>query len=211
MDTIYFIKQNFLPTKKKIIVMSATAPEKIYSKIFGDKLTIIKMDEVIKKGEIIQHTNRSCSRSELNRYHDIISQKVGDQPVITFKGFDNYFSNPVENMYFGNTSGYDDLKGKNISVVGTPHRNNVFYHLVFAHIYGIEENLNTSMKYQKIEYNGFRFKFNCFDDVLLREIQFSIIEGDLIQACGRARVLRTNATVNLYSNFPLRSSSNFVF
>ena len=211
LDTIYFIKQNFLPVNKKIIVMSATAPEKIYSKIFGDKLNIIKMDEVEPKGKIIQHTSRSCSRSELNRYHNIISQKVGDQPVITFKGFDNYFSNPVENMYFGNTSGYDDLKGKNISVVGTPHRNNVFYHLVFAHIYGIEENLNTSMKYQKIEYNGFRFKFNCFDDELLREIQFSVIEGDLIQACGRARVLRTDATVNLYSNFPLRSSFNFVF
>ena len=55
--------------------MSATAPEKIYSKIFGDKLNIIKMDEVEPKGKIIQHTSRSCSRSELNRYHNIISQK----------------------------------------------------------------------------------------------------------------------------------------
>lgn len=28
-------------------------------------------------------------------------------------------------MYFGNCSGYDTMKGKDMAVVGTPHRNNV--------------------------------------------------------------------------------------
>jgi hypothetical protein len=65
--------------------------------------------------------------------------------------------------------------------------------------------------YQKIECNGFKFKFNCYEDELLRNIQLSLIESDLIQAVGRARSLRTNATVQLYSNFPLRISSIFIF
>jgi hypothetical protein len=67
------------------------------------------------------------------------------------------------------------------------------------------------MAYQKVEYNGFRFKFNCFDDPLLRNIQLSLIESDLLQAVGRARTLRTNATVQVYSNFPLRAITKFIF
>jgi hypothetical protein len=113
-------------------------------------------------------------------------------------------------MYFGNCSGYDNLKGKDIVVVGTPHRNNVVYHL-YAAILGGEKAINLDMVYQKVEYNGFKFKFNCYDYELLRNIQLSLIESDLIQAVGRSRTLRTNATVQLYSNFPLRISSTFIF
>jgi len=42
------------------------------------------------------------------------------------------FKNPVPNMYFGNCEGYDTLKGKDLAVVGTPHRNNVVYFLTAA-------------------------------------------------------------------------------
>ena len=113
-------------------------------------------------------------------------------------------------MYFGNCSGYDHLKGKNIAVVGTPHRNNVAYHLLAAALDNVPIT-NRKMVYQKIEYNGFNFRFNCFVDENLRDIQLSLIESDLIQAVGRARTLRTNASVQLYSNFPLRISSTFIF
>jgi len=146
----------------------------------------------------------------MNRYSESLSQKVGELPVITFKRFRSSFKNPVEDMYFGNCSGYDNLKGKDIAVVGTPHRNNVLYHLIAAQIIGANTPIH-SMNYQKVEYNGFRFKFNCFDDPLLRNIQLSLIESDLLQAVGRARTLRTNATVQVYSNFPLRATTKFIF
>ena len=42
-------------------------------------------------------------------------------------------------------------------------------------------------------------------------IQLGLIESDLIQAVGRARTLRTEAIVELYSNFPLRISHQFVW
>lgn len=113
-------------------------------------------------------------------------------------------------MYFGNCSGYDTLKGSNIAVVGTPHHNNIEYFLT-AKALGIDfKTSDTTMSHQKIEYNGFRFKFNCFDNKDLREIQLAMIESDLIQAVGRARILRTNAHVDLYSNFPLRLSDEFI-
>ena len=136
---------------------------------------------------------------------------MGDKPVITFKAFKHHFNNPVEEMYFGNCSGYDTLMGKDIAVVGTPHRNNVEYFLT-AKVLGIEFNTtDTTMTYQQVTHNGFKFKFNCFDNEDLRMIQFSLIESDLIQAIGRARTLRTNAKVEVYSNYPLRISDDFIY
>ena len=114
-------------------------------------------------------------------------------------------------MYFGNCSGYDTLAGENLVVVGTPHRNNVEY-ILLAKALGIDfKTSNTTMGFKEIEHNSFRFTFNCYDQPELREIQLGLIESDLIQAVGRARTLRTEATVELYSNFPLRIAHQFIW
>ena len=209
-NTLHYILNNPLPPNKKIIILSATAPIPIYQELFKDRLEVIELSDVEQMGNIIQPTKQSCSRNSLKRYADSIAKKVDDTPVITFKSFQHYFKNPIEEMYFGNCSGYDNLKGKDIAVVGTPHRNNVVYHL-YAAILGGKTAINVYMVFQKVEYNGFKFKFNCYENELIRNIQLSLIESDLIQAVGRARTLRTNATVQLYSNFPLRISSTFIF
>ena len=67
------------------------------------------------------------------------------------------------------------------------------------------------MGYKEIEYNGFKFMFNCYDNLELRKIQLGLIESDLIQAIGRARTLRTDAKVEVYSSFPLRISDQFIW
>ncbi len=53
--------------------------------------------------------------------------------------------------------------------------------------------------------------FNCYDHLQLREIQIGLIESELIQAVGRARTLRTDGKVEIYSNFPLRNSDQFIW
>jgi hypothetical protein len=210
-NVIHYVTKRNLPDNKKIIILSATLPIDIYKKLYGDRIEVIDIRNVKQKGEVIQYTKRSCSRSELKRYHESISSEVGDIPVITFMNYRKYFNNAVQNMYFGNCEGYDTLKGQNIAVVGTPHRNNVVYFLTAA-ILGEKLSPNElMMSLQKIEYNGFRFKFNCYSHPTLRSIQLSLIESDLIQAVGRARTLRTNAIVKIYSNFPLKMSSQYIY
>jgi len=207
-DIHYVIKRD-LPVNKKIIIMSATIPVYIYQKLFGDRVEVIEIRDVEQQGTITQYTKLSCSRNGLGRYANVISDMVGNTPVLTFKSFLDKFKNPIGDMYFGNCSGYDSYKGKDIAVVGTPHRNNIQYFLT-AKILGVDFQLaDTGMNHQKIEYNGFRFKFNCFDNEVLRNIQLSFIESDLIQAVGRARTLRTKANVDLYSSFPLRIATEF--
>jgi len=209
-DIVHYVVKRDIPRLKKIIILSATAPINLYKRLFGDRLEVIDISEVKQTGKIIQHTTKSYSRNSLNTNTKDIVNRVGDTPVITFKSYQNHFSNP-SNMWFGNCSGYDELKGKDIAVVGTPHINNVVYFLT-AKVLGIDfKTSDLSMSYQKVIYNGFEFKFNCFNNENLRIIQFSYIESDLIQAVGRARTLRTKANVDLYSNYPLRISSEFRF
>jgi hypothetical protein len=208
-DTVYYVVQHRLPKKRKIVIMSASLPIDVYKNLYKDRVEVIDISDVLQTGEIRQYTSRSCSRNGLSRYVINISNKVGDLPVITFKAFSSHFKNAVDDMYFGNCSGYDSLKGKDIAVVGTPHRNQVDY-LLTASAMGIEfGTIDTTMTFQKIEYGGFKFKFNCFDNDDLRAIQLALIESDLIQAVGRARTLRTDSTVHLYSNFPLRLTTIF--
>ena len=210
-DLIHYVIKKELPKDKKIIILSATVSPFIYSRLFGDQVEVFDVGEVEQKGKVIQYTNRSCSRNSLNRYVNKISEEVGNKKVITFKSFTHQFTNAVEDIYFGNCSGYDSLAGQNLAVVGTPHHSNVEY-LMIAKVLGVEfKTSDTSMSYQKIEYNGFRFKFNCFDNEELREIQLALIEADLIQSVGRGRALRTSATVELYSNFPLRITDQFIY
>lgn len=210
-DLIHYVVKKELPQDKNIIILSATVSPYLYKSLFGDRVEVFDVGDVVQKGQVIQYTKRSCSRNSLNRYVKQISDEVGDKTVITFKSFAHQFENGVKDIYFGNCSGYDTLAGKDITVVGTPHRNNVEY-LMIAKMLGIEfKTSDTSVSRKQIDYNGFRFMFNCFDNEDLREIQLALIESDLIQAVGRARTLRTPATVELYSNFPLRISDRFIY
>ena len=210
-NLIHYVSKKELPEDKNIIILSATINTNIYKSLFGDRIEIFDIGEVEQKGTVIQYTKRSCSRKGLSKYVNQISEAVGDKKVITFKSFINQFSNASKEMYFGNCSGYDTLAGENLAVVGTPHRNNVEY-LLLAKALGINfKTSDTTMGFKEIEYNGFRFIFNCYENSELRDIQLGLIESDLIQAVGRARTLRTEAAVELYSNFPLRIAHQFIW
>lgn len=207
---IHYIRKKELPENKKIIIMSATIPVFIYKKLYSDRVKVIDVSDVQQVGKVIQYTSRSCSRNSLNRYVSDISKEVGDKPVLTFKSFGAHFNNPIKDMYFGNCSGYNSMAGKNMVVVGTPHRNNIEPMLI-AKAIGIDvKTIDNAVTYQKIEFNGFRFMFNCFENEELREIQLGLIQSDLNQAVGRARTLRTKAKVEVYSNFPLSITDEFL-
>lgn len=91
--------------------------------------------------------------------------------------------------------------------MGTPHANSIVY-LLYAHALGfsvpIIDQQNNNFDLMPIVRNGFEFYFNTFSDSqILREIQFYLIESELIQAVGRARPLRFPCKVQLFSNFPI--------
>lgn len=213
-NVIHYISKNDLPKNKKIMILSATASEYLYRQMYGDDLTVIDMLDVEQVGQVIQYTSYSFSRQSLNKQSAKMKELLEpskDLPTITFMQHKNKFNNAVDEMHFGNCAGYDFLKGLDISVVGTPHLSNTVY-VLYAKVLGLEvKPKDMTMNYQMTEYNGFKFKFMTYDNEYLRNIQLSLIESDLVQAIGRNRTLREDCTTYVYSNFPLRQSTQFIF
>jgi hypothetical protein len=210
-NIIHYVGKRDFPDGKKIIIMSATAPVDIYRELIGDRLRVIDISNIQNQGEVIQDTNKSYSQYSIKRTDPSVLEYVGNSlPVITFKKLKNKFLDCETTMHFGNCEGYDELKGKDIVVVGTPHFNPIVY-MLYATALGINVNeIDIVMREQRVNWNNFIFRFMTYDDPQLRKIQLGLIESELIQAIGRARPLRTVAKVYVYSNLPLRVTDRFI-
>ncbi len=97
-DLIHFIHCNQLPTDKKIIIMSATAPVEVYSQLFGERLNVIDISDVTHTGTITQHTKYSYSRNSLATHLDQVQARLDHRPVITFKSFNEQFPQAAPDM-----------------------------------------------------------------------------------------------------------------
>lgn len=103
-------------------------------------------------------------------------------------------------LHFGNTEGVDFLNGKNIAVIGTPHLNEFVYKLIGSHL-GLEVNSDI-LSVRRIEYRGYKFSLMTYKQKELRELQLYFISKELEQSIGRARLLRNDCKVIVFSNFP---------
>lgn len=150
-DIIHFIHKEKLPEDKKIIIMSATIPVKIYKELYGERVNVIDITDVIHLGSITQHTRYSYSRNSLAQRIDQANAKLSNRPTITFKSFNDQIHNATPDMWFGNCSGYNQYTGKSINVLGTPHNHNAQY-LLIGKVLGIPvDTFNRGFRMQMVE------------------------------------------------------------
>lgn len=190
-----------LPSDKKLIFLDATASTTLFRKIFGERLVEVDISNVMLQGAIEQHTSKSCSKTGLNLYHKKISAQIGEMPVITHADYKQYFLNPVDTLHFGNLTGSNQLSGKDFAVVGT-----MTYHPTYYQFLADRLNIQCDsfkMENLKVTYEGRGFWFTTFSNPELQRLHLEQVEGELIQGVNRGRLIRTDATVTLYSNFPL--------
>ncbi len=201
---IHYLVMQPLPPYKKIIILSATADEFIYKSLFGDKLDFIDIGHVKNVGKIHQ-INVSTSRYNLNNTDllEEVQEHIDSKNIITFKKYKEQFEDASE-CHFGNLEGTNELTKKDIAVIGTPHINSYAYGL-YAAALGVKVKPGEFNKFQYmiVERNGIRFWFYTFKNENLRKIQMYCIERELIQAIGRARTIRNNCNVFLFSNYIL--------
>lgn len=204
-DSIVFFKPLRLNNKVKYIMLSATANQKICNYYFGaSRVKFYNCKRAKYIGILNQYNKNTMSRSDIDKNQGIIDKIkkfTGFVDTITFKKYGK------GNCHYGKTTGIDTLKGKNIDVIGTPHQP-IWIYKLFAYTMGSNFDENAKMNYQVARHNEFGFWFMTFDNdnKLLRNIQFWMIESELEQAVGRARLLREACTVNVFSNFPLKQS-----
>lgn len=208
-DSVVFQIPNKFQENTKYIMLSATANKTICEHVFGaDNVRFHECDLAELEGALYQDCSRSMSRGNIAgdaSIYDQIMKTTGVDEIISFKKF---LEKGLYNgeLTFSNCAGVDTLCGKDINVVGTPHQTDWIYKL-FAYAHGFDVDTDAKLKHHTpVVHNGFRFRFTTYDDELLRAIQFYIIESDLEQAVGRARLLRKKCKVYLFSNFPLRQA-----
>lgn len=207
---------NRLPNKP-IIILSATANEAVYKALMPNRtVEFIDLGNAYSTGDIVMHY-KGMSRNYLNNNFDkaleILKEKApGVTNIITYKSYESKFKehgyNPI--CHFGKCTGIDNYKGQDLIVFGTPHVNMGTY-LILAHACGLRDiRIDEGLEFVNIKRNGYEFSFSTFNNRLLceigdfiREIQYYIIESELQQAVGRARILREDCTVHLFSNYPL--------
>jgi hypothetical protein len=212
LDSDYFIKYKQkivyatvrkFPENRKVIILSATPLVDFYKEIYGERVEVIDVEDVKNQCTVSQYTDKSYSRSSTKKA-DIkaLKAKHPQSHCITFMKYSEKRS-----IHFGNCSGYDDYKGQDLLVIGTPHIH-PFVYLLYAKVMGLSWT-DQGMQNKRVKWRGFEFYMMCYNDPMLRNIQFSCIEAELIQAVGRARTIRTEAKVIVYSNFPIRIADEF--
>lgn len=203
-DTFAFLKPVYFPGEKYIMV-SATADKEICGWFFGkENVDFYECKKAEYMGELKQYYEKSMSRTCLANNRGMVNSlahrfDMDNENVITFK------NQGIGELHFGNTEGSNMLEGQDILVVGTPYHAEFLYKLTAVSL-GIEFDEDEKMSLQTIEHNGYRFRFTTFQDAELRKIHLWMIESELEQAVGRARLLRNTCTVHLFSNFPLYQS-----
>ncbi len=192
--------------KVKTIVLSATLNEKIWKDFCKNRrVSMNEVGTVRYRGKLMQFTYYSMSRECIRKLDgqkvkEAIKEITGvpEEQIITFKKFMD-----ESEIHFGKTEGFDKLKGKNLAIIGTPHYIVALYKMVGKYL-----DYETSKKLcrQRVENSNYSFNLMTFSDAEMRNLQMYILEAELEQAVGRARLLRYNATVWVFSNFPLRQA-----
>ena len=187
----------------KLTILSATASKEVYKMFFKDR--IINLEECSKaryKGRLIQDCSRSFSRKDIDNdeafFENILNENPDAQHIITFMKYKSKAKNCL--IHYGNSEGCDYMKGQDIVVIGTPHYNEVVYKLIAT---SLGADVNFKMRFSELTDDNYKYWLTTYDEPVLREIQLWLIKSELIQAVGRARLLRFDCTVKLYASIPL--------
>lgn len=196
----YFTAQP-LP-KVKMIIVSATLKLELYQDYCCDiPVFYYEAGKVKYKGKLLQYTAYPVTRHYLEQVsYETMEKKAkaiaGNEEIdiITFKKY-----SAGKDIYFGKTEGFNQYQGKDIAVIGTPYSVPFIYQLIGTYL-GYDK--NDHMCRRKVVYNGYSFPLMAYGNQKMQELLFYFLQSDLEQAIGRARLLRYDCTVYLFSNFP---------
>lgn len=210
-ETVKYFSPLNMP-EMKYIVLSATFDYEIYKKYFAGQMEVYTYPEkkAAYKGKFEQYTYHSLGRKDLSDKEQVfsIAKKMAGKPkldIITFKKFEvdgaGIFN--TAGIHFGNSTGLNGLEGHDIAVIGTPYRVEEYYKLIACYL-GTDVNKEGDKRpsLRRAEYKGNSFLITTYKDKVLREVQLYSIESELEQCVGRARLLRQDCSVYVFSCFP---------
>ena len=212
-ESIHCIEMQTMRDDAKYIVLSATANETLYRQLFGDRLEFIDLSGTETRGRCIVRNSRGYSKRSIAGDVKGFAEQVrmdrdryGFDCVITHQAFVDALNKadiPVAG-HFGALEGLDRLGGRDIAIYGTPSIPQFSYKL-YAHLLDIDI-AGDVLEYgwRTIRRGEFEFQmYLCSENPAMHELQIGLIEAELIQAVGRARLVRNDCTVHVFAAMPV--------
>lgn len=198
------------------IILTSTPDIELLNHVYGkDNVEYFILPETKIVGNLEQYNKHSYSKTSitklengLNERVEFIKNTIDDSfYVITYMDCKKLFKDNQCDFHFGFVEGHNDLKGQNIAVVGAmqPNPNGI---KIKAALMGVPLHVvnKDACKVRKVEYNGFRFSYNTYSDIIIRNIQLFYIYSQLNQSVGRARLGEYDANVLVFSSLPLKQA-----
>lgn len=218
---IYCITHRSLPSNCKFIILSATPIVPLYEKAYGERAKLWNISPVKSQGRLVLHRGRSFSKrgiADLGKSFITMVEEFVESyrldGLITYKDWakSNHSRSILKGSEkeipvfstFGATEGFNTASGKNIGVIGTP-RLPQHALMLLAHAAGERVNPGEfELKCRTIRRHEFEVSLHCVsDDAFIQAMEFAVVERELIQAVGRARLLENECEVHLFSNYVL--------
>jgi len=205
-ERFYSIKKYEMLQESQVTIVSGTADNWIYEKLLGDREYDFHNLGIAKNiVPVIQYTGKAYSKTQMQKGDVPLLQD--NSTVITYLDHKNNFNNADDLSHFGNTSGFDHLKGKTLSVVGTPIPAPTVV-LLYAKALGLDY-VNQEKEYRSFLLDNYRFDMFTYKDENLANIELKLTQMELEQAVGRGRTVRTDAQLELFSKVPIDSTDVF--
>ena len=204
-----------------IKMFSATPLSSYLTSYYKIDIDLIEAPLARNQGRIIQYVQESGAKGKrvsadyrfenMPKLVKYIKSRLDEETIkssllISFKGTAHYFAEQGfnvatlegEEIHFMNNAGLNNFTGKDIIVVGKFDKPQEYYEDVWSDIGDGSEIKRVMTSY--INLNGFEQQLYLWDKEELRDIQIQNIEYAVAQTVGRARALRKNANVYLFSN-----------
>ena len=205
-ERFYSIKKYEMLQESQVTIVSGTADNWIYEKLLGNREYEFHNLGIAKNiVPVIQYTGKAYSKTQMQKGDAPLLQD--NSTVITYLDHKNNFTTADDQAHFGNTSGFDHLKGKTLSVVGTPIPAPTVV-LLYAKALGLDY-VNQEKEYRSFLLDNYRFDMFTYKDENLANIELKLTQMELEQAVGRGRTVRTDAQLELFSKVPIDSTDIF--
>lgn len=205
-ERFYSIKKYEMLQESQVTIVSGTADNWIYEKLLGNREYEFHNLGIAKNiVPVVQYTGKAYSKTQMQKGDAPLLQD--NSTVITYLDHKNNFTTADDQAHFGNTSGFDHLKGKTLSVVGTPIPAPTVV-LLYAKALGLDY-VNQEKEYRSFLLDNYRFDMFTYKDENLANIELKLTQMELEQAVGRGRTVRTDAQLELFSKVPIDSTDIF--
>ena len=157
--------------------------------------------DVAKFNKLDKYIKSKLSKTEIK--HSVVISFKGSEKLWVDAGYTVAVNTEGEHpvVHLMNNAGLDCFKGQNIIVAGKYDKPDIFYYDLWSDIKPEGDTSVPHREKQKIFRNGIWQTLFLWDKEELRNEQLEYMEYATQQAIGRARALRTDANVHLFSNY----------